>query len=169
MCRPNGLVIGKIELSKPPFRWPKPRSDRTNGYWDICKKPFSLHPLIDIENQKKIEEVKQDWVCNFFHFYSCIKVKGRKVVVLEISYTLVLISSGLVPYPTNKWEGKFSKLWIFSLSDHSVWHQFGKVLMWVLQIWQKLLNRMITGWEIYEEECKFLCFYNITISISRIA
>jgi len=51
---------------------------------------------------EKIEEVKQDWVCNFFHFYSYIKVEGGKVVVLEISYTLVLISSGLVPYTMKK-------------------------------------------------------------------
>jgi len=57
---------------------------------------------MNIENGKKIEEVKQDWVCNFFHFYSYIKVEGGKVVVLEISYSLVLISRGLVPYTMKK-------------------------------------------------------------------
>ena len=32
VCRPNRLVIEKIERSKPPFRWPKPQIDRTNGF-----------------------------------------------------------------------------------------------------------------------------------------
>ena len=82
VCRPNGHVIGEMLLSKSPFRCPKLLIDRTNGYWDICQKPFSLHSFLDIENGQTNKKVKQDWICHFLQFYSYKKVVNRNYVAL---------------------------------------------------------------------------------------
>ena len=80
VCRPNGH--GEMLLSKSPFRCPKPLIDRTNGYCDICQKPFSLHSFLDIENGQKNKKVKQDWICHFHQFYSYKKVVNTNYVAL---------------------------------------------------------------------------------------